>query len=367
MPRPAWSSAPLLCIALLLTACDRAEEPQTVIRPVMVVQPQPAGEAVASYPGEVRARVEQALAFRVGGKVLKRLVGIGEHVTSDQPVAELDPQDLQLQQEAIRAQVAAAEANLQLVRAERDRYRALLEQKSISRSQYDNAENLYRAGEARLRQARAELNVAINQSAYAVLRAPQSGVIAQHSIEQGHVVAAGQPVFTLAADGERDVLINVPEQSFSLFRLEQPVTIELWSQPGQRFAGQVREISPAADAQSRTFAVRVAFSTDRQPAELGQSARVFIQAQAAASLSVPLSALTADSGQPYVWVIDPRENRAVRTPVRIGAYGEESVPVLEGLQADDWIVLAGVHLLQENQQVSPVDRNNRPLRLTVKE
>ncbi|MFU0838029.1 MAG: hypothetical protein ACFWUJ_05780 [Pseudomonas fragi] len=142
----------------------------------------------------------------------------GERVKANQPLAELDPQDVRLQLDATRAQVAAGQANLNLVRAERDRYKTLLDRQMVSRSQFDNAENLYRSGEAKLQQLKAEQDVASNQASYAVLRAPQDGVIAQRQVEVGQVVSAGQTVFTLAADGEREVLISLPEQDLAASR-----------------------------------------------------------------------------------------------------------------------------------------------------
>lgn len=357
----------IVSLIALLAACGKGEPVEQSIRPAMVVQPQPATEMMDAYAGEVRARLEPELAFRIGGKVAKRLVEVGNHVRKDQPLAELDPQDVRLQLEAMRAQVAAAEANLQLVKAERDRYKTLLGRNLVSRSQYDNAENLYRSGMARLKQVKAEFEVASNQADYAVLRASQDGVIARRMVEVGQVVAAGQSVFTLAVDGEREVSISLPEQAYERFKVGQPVAVELWSQPDQRFPGQIREISPSADAQSRTFAARVAFSAGEVPAELGQSARVFIAHNGEVPLSVPLSALSAEKGQPYVWVVDPEDSRLKRTPVRIGAYADSSVPVLDGLQAQDWVVAAGVQVLREGQQVRPVDRNNRTVKLAAKE
>ncbi|AZD14099.1 efflux RND transporter periplasmic adaptor subunit [Pseudomonas chlororaphis] len=353
-------------LAVLLSACGHEETAQTTVRPAMVVQPEPAAQAMDSYPGEVRARYEPDLAFRIGGKVSRRLVDEGQRVKADQPLAELDPQDVRLQLEATRAQVAAAEANLNLVRSERDRYKTLMDRQLVSRSQYDNAENLYRSGLARLKQIKAEFDVASNQAGYAVLRAPQDGVVARRTVEVGQVVAAGQTVFTLATDGEREVLISLPEQGFGRFRIGQPVSVELWSQPDQRFAGQIRELSPAADPRSRTFAARIAFTAGKVPAELGQSARVFIQAAASVPLSVPLSAVTAENGAAYVWRVDAN-NTLKKTPVRLGAFGEKSVPVLEGLGVSDWVVAAGVHVLHEGQQVRPVDRSNRVVNLATKE
>ncbi|QXH41894.1 efflux RND transporter periplasmic adaptor subunit [Pseudomonas sessilinigenes] len=353
-------------LAFFLSACGHEEPVQIGIRPAMVVQPEPSARALDSYPGEVRARYEPDLAFRIGGKVSRRLVEEGERVKANQPLAELDPQDVRLQLEATRAQVTAASANLDLVRAERDRYKALLERQMVSRSQYDNAENLYRSGEARLKQIKAEFDVANNQAGYAVLRAPQDGVVAKRAVEVGQVVAAGQTVFTLATDGEREVLISFPEQNFGRFKIGQPVSVELWTQPGQRFDGQIRELSPAADPRSRTFAARIAFNTGKVPAELGQSARVFVQSGEQVSLSVPLSALTAEGGATYVWRIDAN-NTLHKTPVRVGAFNEKTVPVLEGLSPSDWVVAAGVHVLHEGLQVRPVDRSNRVVNLAAKE
>lgn len=366
MLRHASSLVLPLCLVSLLAACGQEVAAPVVIRPAMVVQPVPASQAMDSYPGEVRARFEPQLAFRIAGKVSRRLVEEGERVKADQPLAELDAQDVRMQLEATRAQVAAAQANLQLVRSERDRYKALLDRQMVSRSQYDNAENLYRSGEARLQQIKAELSVASNQTSYTVLRAPQNGVIAKRSVEVGQVVAAGQTVFTLAADGEREVSISLPEQNFTRFKIGQPVAVELWTQQGQRLPGRIRELSPAADPRSRTFAARIAFASAQAPAELGQSARVFIAAEHAVPLAVPLSAVTAEQGVSYVWRVNP-DSTLKRVPVQLGPYGQESVPVLEGLSATDWVVAAGVHVLREGEQIRPVDRSNRAVKLAAKE
>jgi len=325
----------------------------------MVTQPVPAADALATYPGEVRARFEPDLAFRIGGKISRRLVEVGEAVRKEQALAELDPQDVQLQLEAIKSQVVAAEANLQLARAERDRYKALLARQVVSHSQYENAENVHKAAEARLSQVQAEYNVARNQAGYAVLRASQDGVIAARHAEVGQVVAAGQKVFTLAARGDREVVISLPENSQDLVRVGQPVMISLWSQPGALYPGQVRELAPAADAVSRTFAARVAFVDAKTPAELGQSARVFFRFDGEIPLSVPLSAVSAESGEPFVYVVDPSTSTLRRTVVRIGPYAESGVPVLAGLDAHDWVVAAGVQVLRDGQPVRPVDRDNR--------
>jgi membrane fusion protein, multidrug efflux system len=367
MLRRALSVALPLSLISLLGACGNPESVQPQARPALVVHPQLAGVLMDTYPGEVHARLESELAFRIGGKVLKRLVDVGARVKAGQALAELDPQDVRLQLDAARAQVSAAEANLQLVRSERDRYKTLMERQLVSRSQYDNAENLYRSGQARLQQIKAEYNVANNQAGYTVLRASQNGVISKRLLEVAQVVAAGQTVFTLAADGEREVLISLPEQSVERIKVGQEVEVELWSQGEQRFPGRIRELAPAADPLSRTFAARVAFTEGKVPADLGQSARVFIRVAGEVPLAVPLSAVTAEKDVPYVWVVDRASAKLKRTPVVIGAYSETSVPVLSGLKADDWVVAAGVQVLREGQLVRPVDRDNRAVDLAGQE
>jgi len=363
MLRPVLSLTLVFTLGSLLTACSDPEPVTQQPRPALVIQPEPATAQVQSYPGEVRARFEPELAFRIGGKVSKRLVDVGDRVRKDQPLAELDAEDVRLQLEAARAQVAAAQANLTLAQAERDRYRTLLERQMISSSQYDNAENTYRSAAARLKQARAEFDVADNQATYSVLRAPQDGVIAHRAVEVGQVVSAGQTVLVLAADGEREVLISLPENSLGHLVIGQPVEVQLWSRPDQRFAGSLRELSPAADPQSRTFAARVSFVAEGSGVEVGQSARVFIQNPDQVALAVPLSAVSSETGQSFVWVIDPQTRTVHRRPVHMGTYQHERVSILDGLAANDWVVAAGVHMLLEGQQVHPVDRDNRSIAL----
>ncbi|TBU98103.1 efflux RND transporter periplasmic adaptor subunit [Stutzerimonas kirkiae] len=345
-----------------LLACGGEPPRQSGAKPVMVVQPSASSEAQERYPGEVHARYEPELAFRIGGKVVERLVESGDRVSKEQPLARLDPQDVRLQLDAVRAQVAAAEANQRVARAEYERYRTLLGRQLVSKSQYDSAENAYQAAAAQLRQLSAELEVASNQVDYAVLRATRDGVIAERRVEVGQVLAAGQTAFVLAADGEREVAINLPEQALQRYRVGRPVTVELWSQPGARFAGSIRELSPVADAQTRTYSARVAFEAPEVAVELGQSALVTIDNQAQAQLTVPLSALSAERGRAYVWRVQA-DSTLERVEVSTGRYGESVVPVLDGLGERDWVVLAGVQLLHEGQAVRPISRDNRPVSL----
>jgi multidrug efflux system membrane fusion protein len=352
-------------VLLLLAGCGNGTPAGTSPRPVLVAQPEGgAGAAPTAYAGEVRAREESALAFRVGGKLVRRQVDTGDRVARDQLLAELDPGDLRLLAQAAQAQAVAAEAELQRAAAERARFQTLLHDQLVSRSAYDQAETAWKAAAAQARAAHANLDVARNQAGYAQLRAPRDGVIATREAEAGQVVGAGQTVFTLSGDAGREIAIALPEARIRRFHVGQQVLVELWSVPGERLTGRIREIAPAADPQARTYAARVALPAEATAAvELGQSARVFVpEIDNGGALGIPLSALQRRDGVgSAVWVVDPRTHKLELRPVRTGAYGEERVPVLSGLAADDWFVVAGGHLLREGQVVSPVDRDNRPV------
>ena len=355
----------LIAGALALAGCRQDTPAEGTARPAMVVQAGAAAANLSVYAGEVRAQFEPALAFRIGGKISRRLVDVGEQVQKGQPLAELDAADVGLQLEAASAQLASAESDLGLATSELERYQSLLERQLVSKSLYDARVSARQAAQARVRQAQAEARVSGNQAAYAVLRAPADGVIAQRLAEAGQVVAAGQTVFVLAGEGLREVAISVPEQSAALFTPGREMAVELWSQPGKRFPAKLREIAPAADSQARTFAARVTFSPGDVRTEIGQSARVFALQPGERGLAVPLPAVYEKNGKPALWVVDPATSTVRLRAVTVGAYGESEVPVLSGLAPGEWVVAAGVHLLIEGQRIKPINRENRPVKIAA--
>jgi multidrug efflux system membrane fusion protein len=194
-------------------------------------------------------------------------------------------------------------------------------------------------------------------------------MIASRAAEAGQVVGAGQTIFTIAADGGREVSIALPESRIRDFSVGQQVLVELWSAPEQRLPGTIREIAPAADPQARTYAARVDLAGDAAKAvDLGQSARVYVQDNGLrAAMTVPLSAIQRGANNSTsLWVIDPATAKLHLTPVHLGAFAETTAPLLSGVKADAWIVAAGGHLLREGQVVAPVDRENRPVALNQK-
>lgn len=353
----------LILSSLTLWGCSREPAVAEHVPLVMVTQPTSSLSEQKSYAGEVQARQQTDLAFRVSGQVLQRYVDVGDRVRVGQVLATLDVKDAQLQLNAARAQLESAQSAAKVAEQELRRFQQLLPMNAVSRSQYDAMQNQYQAALASLKQAQSNYQVSQNQTRYNQLIADKSGVITARHIEVGQVVSAGQAAYQLAIAGEREVVIGIPEQAIDTIRLGQAAWVTLWSKPEQRFAATVREISPAADS-SRTFSVKVALKAASQDIQLGQSARVFFTTLQSNVISVPLSSVSASEQQAFVWVVGP-DAHIHKVPVTLGAYGRDTVPVLSGLNADDYVVVGGVHLLRENQKIRPIDRNNRAVQLAA--
>jgi len=340
-------------LAAALAACGKQEVQPPAPRPVIaqVVGSKPADSANV-YSGEVRARYENDLAFRVGGKVVARLVDVGAAVKKGESLARLDPQDLQLNVESARQSLAAAEADHKLAKAELERYRELRAKQYVSQAVLDARESAFNTTKARLEQARAQAQVARNQSSYTTLVAEADGVITAVNVEAGQVVAAGQPVMRFARPEEKEVAINVPETRLGELRDAGEVLIAVWAAPDKPYRGRVREIAPNADPATRTFAAKISFVQPDAAVRLGMTANVAIGDPSAGQvITLPLTALTQVDGKHAVWVVDPQTSKVNLRPVAIGAYREDGVTVRDGLRPGEVVVTAGVHKLLPGETV----------------
>ncbi|WP_374242284.1 efflux RND transporter periplasmic adaptor subunit [Zoogloea sp.] len=341
----------------LLAACSKPEPVAEVPRPVMAHTLAPAQVApVAFYTGEVRARYESDLAFRIGGKVVERRVDVGAVVKPGDVLARLDPADAGLNAEAAQAQLAAADNELAYARAELLRYRDLVARNFVSRSVLDAKETAFRSASARVEQARAQAGVAGRQAGYTRLVADQPGVVTAVFAEVGQVVKDATVVMKLAREGEREVLIAVPETRIAELKKAGRVEVRLWTQPDVALAGRVREIAPSADAASRTYAVRVSIVDPAPALQLGMTANVSLADAAPGGLLVPSTAVFEQGGASSVWVLQPEGElvRPVLRPVTVRQFREDGVLVSAGLKAGETIAAAGVHKIVAGQALRPV-------------
>ncbi len=344
-------------LALVLGACSQATENRPdEIRPVRVLTIGTA-EATRSveYAGEVRARYETRLAFRVSGKITQRLVEVGSQVKAGQPVARLDANDLSLAAASAQAQVATLEAERVLAEADLKRYRELREKNFISQAELDRRASTHATTEARLEAARAQLRQAANQVGYAMLVADTAGVITAVEVEAGQVVTAGQTVAKLARPGEREIVVAVPESQRDLFEKQGQFAVILTARPGKAWKGKLRELSPAADPVTRTYAARITVLEAGDDVELGMSARVAVQGEAGAKrIEIPISALHARGDTPQVYLVDldGKGGGAVRPqPVKTQGIAGDRVVIESGLKPGDVVVAAGANLLRPGQRV----------------
>jgi RND family efflux transporter MFP subunit len=349
----------LAALSLAAAACHREAPAPEPVRPVITILVAPGSTATRDvYSGELRARYETDLGFRVAGKLVTRMVDAGAHVNKGQALARLDPEDARLAVQAARAQVASAQADLTLARAELERYRDLLSKKFISQSAYDAKQNAFDAAQAKVEMARSQAAISSNQSSYTTLASDADGVVISVSAEPGQVVTAGQPVLRLAHDGEKEVVLNAPENQLARFHVGDPALIALWADASRPFAGRVREIAGGADPVTRTYTVRITALEVPVSAQLGMTANVALRtATAADTVLLPLTALANTSADPAVWVVDPRSNRVQLRKVTIGELREDGVTIKSGLMAGERVVTAGVQKLRPEQQVRLASSN----------
>lgn len=340
--------------ATLLGACSKPVEQPEPIRAVKVMRVQTEVlQGMPEFAGEVRARTESRLGFRVGGKLLSRPVQVGQRVRAGDLLAQLDGQDLQLGVDAARAQLSAAQVNRDLAQADLKRFKELRDQNFISGAELERREASFKAAQAQVEQAQAQVKGQGNQSSYARLLADGAGVVTAVDAEPGQVLAAGTPVVRLALDGPRDVVINVPEDKIAAMRLGSGAQVRAWA-GAQMLPATVREVAASADPVTRTYAVKLALAaSDNLP--LGATVTVYPQALSRAgssALKLPTSALHRLGDKTAVWVLDSASMTVQARPIDIATVDGNDIVVAAGLEPGMQVVVTGVHVLAQGQKVT---------------
>ncbi len=302
--------------------------------------------------GEIRAQAQTDLAFRASGRITERNADVGSHVTADQVLAKIDPEEQHANVTAAEAAVRAAEAQLRQASSTFERQKTLFSRGYTTRRDYDQAEESFRTAQGSLDAAKAQLAVARDQLTQTVLRAGVAGVITTRNAEVGQVVQAAQPVFVVAPDGPRDAVFNVHESLFIQEPVDQSVEIRLLSDPGVRATGKVREVSPTVDPASGT--VRVKIGIERPPAAmtLGTAVSGEGRFKPRKAIVLPWSALSSQEGQPAVWIVDPASKVVSLRPIVVERYDTGRIVVREGLRPGEIVVTAGAQLLRPNQTIA---------------
>ena len=362
--QPGWVGAlALTCLALAaLTGCQKAPPPQEPVRAVkLVTVGEMTSEASAEFSGEIRARVESALGFRVGGKLLARPAEIGQRVKAGQLLAQLDPQDYQVTAQAAAAQLIAAQSNRDAVEADYRRYQGLFAQGFISAAELERREAAMKAAQAQWQQASAQSTVQGNQSSYTRLLADGPGVVTAIEAQPGQVVAAGQAVVRLALDGPRDVVFSISQERLRDFKTGDTVVVKPWGSEALLQA-RVRDVALSADPVTRAFVVKAELPKEADGLVLGSTANVRRapnsnakpnpQVSHSSTFKLPGTALRVEGGKTSVWVLDPSSMTVKSQPVEVETADGNDAVIRSGLQVGDEVVATGVHVLTPGQKVT---------------
>jgi membrane fusion protein, multidrug efflux system len=339
-------------IAATVMGCHDAAPPTPEARSVRTVTVHEGADSeIASLTGQVRAKEQVGLAFRLDGRVIERPVHVGDLITAGQVVARIDPSTQRNALQAAEASLAAAEAQLAEARLTFQRQQELLKDGWTPRAKFDEVQQKFLTAQAQVESAEARSRIARDEFDYATLVADAPGVVTSVGAEPGEVVRPGQMVVQVARQGGRDAVFDVPEELFQTTPRDPVVEVVLTDDPKVKAVGRVRQVSPQADQATRTFEVKVGLIDPPEALRLGSTVTGRIHLAPPPGVQVPASALTEANGRPAVWVVNRQSLSVSLRNVEVGRYDPGAVLISRGLETGELVVTAGVQMLRPGQKV----------------
>ena len=342
----------LSVVIFLLPGCGdnhgNTTDPVRTVRYVVVgsAQTLPALERT----GEIHAHDETILSFRTGGRIVTRSVDIGDRVNAGQLLATLENTTSQNQLDGAQADYEGAKASAQVAALNVNRMQKLMPTGAIARTQLDTARADWLVARARLKNSESALRNARESLGWTRLIAPRSGVITEVSASAGQVVNGGQSVLTLATGEARDVVFDIAKPEAIPPQEQAGLRVSLLSDPSVQASAAVRDISPQADPQTRTWRVRATLQNPPLAMALGASVTVTLPATGPHGYALPASALSRVGDKPAVYVINPQSQAQLRVVVP-AYYTATSVIISGGLEPGDRVITAGVSKLRSGEPV----------------
>ncbi|HUC65394.1 MAG TPA: efflux RND transporter periplasmic adaptor subunit [Stellaceae bacterium] len=346
-----WLLLPAAALALASCKPDvKSDAPE--VRPVRTVTAVrgEAGETVV-LTGHIQADDEASLAFRIGGRMIRRPVTIGDRVEAGQVLGELDPENEVNALRSAESALTAARAQLAYARDTFERQRRLLAQDATPRARFDQAQRDLQNAESQVDDAEAQVKTATDRVSYTVLKADAPGTVTARGAEPGEVVQAGQMIVQLARQGGRDAVFEVPGQLLREAPSDPEITVTLTDDPAVKATGRVRTVAPQADPVTRTFEVKVGLTDPPAAMRLGSTVIGSVKLDSEPVIAIPASALTEFNRQPAVWIVDPKQSTVSLRNVELLRHDPGTVVIAEGLDAGDIVVTAGVQALHPGQKV----------------
>jgi membrane fusion protein, multidrug efflux system len=344
--------ATLILTAASVAGCSKKVARTPDPRPVrtVTVESRADGETV-SFTGQIRAKDQVNLAFRLDGRMVERHPSVGDVIEAGQVVAKLDSQNEQNALRSAEANLASAQAALTQARLTFGRQQELLKNGWTSRARFDDAQEALRTAEAQVESAEAQVRIARDRLGYTILRADSTGAVTATGADAGEVVKAGQMIVQLAGQGSLDAVFDIPEQLIRTGPRDPVVGLALSDDAQVLATGYVRQVAPQADSATRTFQVKVGINNPPEGMRLGSTVTGRIKLAAPEGVEIPASALTEGNGRPAVWVVDRQNQTVSLRPVDVGRYDPASIVISHGLEKGDLVVTAGVQMLRPGQKV----------------
>jgi len=353
----ALGAAAIVTLSMHTQEASAVSDPRQEAPIVRLAAAVPVAGSERGFTGVVGARVQSNLGFRVPGKIIERLATVGQPVKAGQPLMRIDETDLRLALTAKRNAVAAARATAVQTQADERRYASLVNDGWATRQRHEQAKAALDTARAQLASAEADARVAENEATYSVLVADSDGTVVETLGEPGQVVAAGQTVVRIAQAGPREAVVALPETIRP--QIGSPAEASLYGADGQRYGAHLRQLSDAADAQTRTYEARYVLDGDAASAPLGATVTIRLAGWTAgrtvdrtgqADMQVPLGAVLDDGRKTGVWTLDRASSTVRFQTVRLVRVSGETA-VISGLGLGDPVVSLGAHLLQDGVRV----------------
>lgn len=349
--------APFVFVLLgvfIMTGCrdNNAAPPAAPLRPVKtVIAPPLSSDASRVLTGEIRAHEEVALAFRLEGRVVSRAVELGDRVTAGQPLAALENDQSRNQLSSAQADLDSARAAERVAALNLHRMQLLMPGGAIARSQLDSAQADWQSAQSRRLSSEAALKNAQDNLSWTRLTAPAAGRITALPVQPGQVVSAGQTVMTLAAGDARDAVFDLTTPALLRADDRTPLKVTLLADPDIQASGTIRDISPQADSQTRTWRLRISMHQPPEAMALGATVTVTLPDAQPPFIALPASALTRFADKPALLVVDAASRLQLR-PVVLARFSAQQIFVSAGIKPGERVVTAGVGTLQPGEKVT---------------
>jgi RND family efflux transporter MFP subunit len=342
----------LASAATLLTGCEKEQAPVAKVKNVstVVAAASPVSQT-NSITGEIAARVQSDLSFRVSGRITERLVDVGQAVKAGQVLARIEPEEQKADLDVAKANLEAAQAQSTQAELAYARQQNLFKTQVTTRAAVDQAQESMLTAQGNVKSAQAQLETAQDALSYTELRADSDGIITARNAEVGQVAQAASQVFTLAHDGPRDAVFPVYESLFLGQKLDKHVDVSLISDEAKATSGMVREISPTIDPATGTIRVKVDVGS-ADGLQLGSAVVGSFRSASSNAIELPWSAMASTSGKTAVWVVDPTNSTASIRPIEVATYGTGKFSVRSGVSPGDIVISEGTKFLRPGQPVT---------------